>query len=207
MRDASLSIWCAIIAGLVFSAAPAVARTQCKDDVTAACVELAGHVGRYDQLLWAVCGAESEAVCKCWNAQERDTGVDWCQWSACACSSLTNANLKQGICGLSTACSSIAVVKQQGQAIANLSAPAQIAAQAEQVRNGQIVDCAPDACMAVGPSCARAAGALEILKDQGKLADAAACGQLAQNAAAFAKQTHVDGLSPAVAACACSAVF
>ena len=207
MRDVRPSIWCAVVAGLLLGAAPAAARTQCTNDVTAACVELAGHVGRYDQLLWAVCTAESEPVCKCWNEQKRESGVDWCQWAGCACTSLTDANLKQGICGLSTACKSIAVVKQQRQAVANLSKPAQLAEHAEQVRNGQIVDCSPDVCMAVGSSCARAAGALEILKDQGKLADANACAQLAKNAAEFAKQTHVDGLSNAVAACACTAVF
>ena len=61
--------------------------------------------------------------------------------------------------------------------------------------------------MAVGSPCARAAGALEILKDQGKLTDAGACVQLAKDPAAFGKQVHVDGLSPAVAACACAAVF
>jgi hypothetical protein len=87
------------------------------------------------------------------------------------------------------------------------SAPAQLAAQVEQVRAGQIVDCSPAACMAVGSPCARAAGALEILKDQGKVADATACSVLAKDPATLGKQVHVDGLSPAVAACACAAVF
>jgi hypothetical protein len=207
MRDASLPTWGVIAAALLLAVSPAHGRTQCKDDVTAACVELAGHVGRYDQLLWAICDADSETVCKCWNAQQRDYGVDWCQWAACACGALTDATYKQGVCGLSTACVSIASIKQQQQAVAKQSAPAQLAAQVEQVRNGQVVDCSPAACMAVGSPCARAAGALEILKDQGKVADAAACSQLAKDPAALGKQTHVDGLTPAVAACACSAVF
>jgi hypothetical protein len=120
---------------------------------------------------------------------------------------LSDATLKQGICGLSTACGSIAAVKQQRQAIAQQSAPAQLGALVEQVHNGQVVDCSPAACMAVGAPCARAAGALSILKDQGKVADAASCTQLAKDPAAFSQQTHVDGVSPAVAACACSAVF
>src|SRR5215470_12148547 len=81
MRAVSLSI----VTVLLLAALPAGARTECKNDVTAPCVELAGHVGRYDTLLWAVCAAESETVCKCWNAQQRDSGVDWCQWAACAC--------------------------------------------------------------------------------------------------------------------------
>lgn len=196
------------VAAVVWGAtSPALGRTQCHQDVTAACIELAGHVGRYDQLLWAVCDADSETVCKCWNAQQRDSGVDFCQWAACACGALKNASLKRGVCGLSTACDSIAAVKRQRQAIAAQSAPAQLAAQVEQVRNGKIVECSPEACMAVGSTCARAAGALEILKDQGKVADAAACSQLAQDPAAFGKQVHVDGLSPAIAACACTAVF
>lgn len=207
MRDRGLPIWWAVAAVLLYGATPAVARTQCRDDVTAPCVELAGHVGRYDQLLWAVCDADSETVCKCWNAQQRDSGVDWCQWAECACGALADATLKQGICGLSTACGSIAAIKQQRQATAKQSAPAQLAAQVEQVRNGQVVDCSPEACMAVGSPCARVAGALEILKDQGKIADAARCSQLAKDAAAFGKQVHVGGLSPAVAACACAAVF
>jgi hypothetical protein len=207
MRDASLSIRWAIAAALLLAAAPAAARTECKDDVTAACVELAGHVGRYDQLLWAVCASDGPTVCKCWNAQQRESGVDWCQWAACACGALTDANLKQGVCGLSTACGSIAAVKQQRQAIAQQSAPAQLGALVEQVHGGQVVDCSPQACMAVGAPCARAAGALSILKDQGKVADAASCAQLAKDAAAFSTQTHVDGISSAVAACACSAVF
>ena len=206
MREGVL-VGCALVATLLLGASVAVARTQCTNDVTGACVELAGHVGRYDQLLWAVCSADSETVCKCWNApQQLQDGVDWCQWAACACSSLTDANLKQGICGLSTACTSIAAVKRQRQANTQASAPAGIAAQAEQVRNGEVVDCSPDACMAAGATCARAAGALEILKDQGKL-DAAGCATLAKDAGGFAKQVHVDGASPAVAACACSAVF
>jgi hypothetical protein len=208
MRDVvSLSTWCALAAALVLAASPAGARTQCHNDVTAACVDLAQHVGRYDQLLWAVCDSDSETVCKCWDAQQRDSGVDWCQWADCACRSLADKKLKQGICGLSTACKSIASIKQQRQAVAKQSAPAQLAAQVEQVRAGQSVDCSPAACMAVGSSCARAAGALEILKDQGKIADAAACGQLAKDAAAFATQVHVEGVSPAIAACACTAVF
>jgi hypothetical protein len=203
-----LSVRLAVVAVLLLGAATATARTQCKDDVTAACVDLASHVGRYDQLLWAVCAAQSETVCKCWNAQQRDHGVDWCQWAACACGSLSDANLKQGICGLSAACGSIATVKkQQQQATAATSAPAQLAAQAEQVRDGKFVDCLPATCMAVGSTCARAAGALEILKDQGKLADGAACRALATNPTAFGKQVHVDDVSPALAACACSAVF
>lgn len=207
MRDASLSTWGVIAAVLLLAASPAAGRTQCKDDVTAPCVELAGHVGRYDQLLWAVCAADGETVCKCWNAQQRDSGVDWCQWADCACGALKDATLKQGICGLSTACGSIAAIKQQRQAVATQSAPAQLAAQVEQVRSGQMVDCSPATCMAVGSPCARAAGALEILKDQGKVADATACNQLAKDPAGLAKQIHVDGLLPAVAACACSAVF
>jgi hypothetical protein len=208
MRVAGPSVWLAAVAVLVLSASTATARTQCKDDVTAACVDLASHVGRYDQLLWAVCAAESETVCKCWNAQQRDSGVDWCQWAGCACGSLSDANLKQGICGLSTACVSIAAVKKsQQQATAATSAPAQVAAQADQVRDGKVVDCTPAACMAVGSTCARAAGALEILKDQGKLANAAACSALAKDPTAFGKQTHVDDVSAAIAACACSAVF
>lgn len=208
MRVAGLSVWLTVVVVLLLGVSTATARTQCKDDVTAACVELAGHVGRYDQLLWAVCTAESETVCKCWNAQQRDHGVDWCQWADCACGSLSDANLKQGICGLSTACGSIAAVKkQQQQATVPTSGPAQLAAQAEKVRDGMIVDCSPAACMAVGSTCARAAGALEILKDARQLTDAAACSALAKNPAAFAKQTHVDDASPAVAACACSATF
>ena len=207
MREGSLAIWCAVTAALLLGAAPAYARTKCGDDVTAACVELASHVGRYDQLLWAVCDADSETVCKCWNAQQRDYGVDWCQWATCACGALKDATLKQGVCGLSTACGSIGVLKQQRQAMVKQSAPAQLAAQVEQVRNGQIVDCSPEACMAVGSPCARAVGGLEILKDQGKIPDAAACSALAKDAAAFSKQLHVDGISPAIAACACSAVF
>jgi len=175
--------------------------------VTAACVELAAHVGRYDQLLWTVCDSASETVCKCWNAQQRDYGVDWCQWAACACGALRAPTLKKGICGLSTACGSIATLKQKQQAMVAHSAPAQLAAQVEQVRSGQTVACSPEACMAVGSPCARAAGALEILKDQGKVPDAAACSTLAKDAAAFSKQLHVDAVSPAVAACACSAVF
>jgi len=43
--------------------------------------------------------------------------------------------------------------------------------------------------------------------DQGKIADAAACTQLAKDPAAFGKQLHVEGVAPAVAACACAAVF
>ncbi len=207
MRDVSLPIRSLLAAALVLSAVPALARTECKNDVTAACVELSGHVGRYDQLVWSVCGADSATVCKCWNAQQRDYGVDWCQWADCACGALTDPTLKQGMCGLSTACGSIAVLKQQRQAIVNQSAPAHVAAEVEQVRSGQIVKCSPETCMAVGSSCARAAGALEILKDQGKVTDAAACGQLAKDPAAFAKQVHVSGLSPADAACACGAVF
>jgi hypothetical protein len=206
MRDVSLSIWCAILTVLLLAAAPAAARTQCNDDVTAACVELAGHVGRYDQLLWAVCDNDGPTVCKCWNAQQQVSGVDWCQWAACACAALSDATLKQGICGLSTACGSITAVKQQRQGVAKLAAPA-FAGQVEQVRNGEIVDCSPQACMALGAPCARAAGALEILKDQGKIADATSCSMLAKDPAAFGKRVHVDGLSPAVAACACSAVF
>jgi hypothetical protein len=208
MRDVvSLPTWCAVAAALMLAASPAAARTECRNDVTAACVDLAQHVGRYDQLLWAVCSTDSETVCKCWNAQQRDYGVDWCQWAGCACRTLTDKNLKKGICGLSTACTSIAAIKQQQQAAAKQSGPAQLAGQVEQVRAGQTVDCSPAACMAVGSSCARAAGALEILKDQGKVADAAACAELAKDAQGFAKQVHVDGVSPAVAACACAAVF
>ena len=207
MREGSLAIWGVLTAALLLGAAPAGARTQCQKDVTAPCVELASHVGRYDQLLWAVCDADGETVCKCWNAQQRDDGVDWCQWAACACSALTDATLKQGVCGLSTACGSIGVLKQQRQAMVKQSAPAQLSAQVEQVRNGQIVECSPEACMAVGSPCARAAGALEILKDQGKVPNAAACSLLAKDAAAFSKTLHVDSISPAVAACACSAVF
>jgi hypothetical protein len=207
MREGRRSIRCLIAAALLCGATTALARTQCKDDVTPACVELSGHIGRYDQLLWAMCGADSATVCKCWDAQHRDSGVDWCQWADCACGALTDATLKQGMCGLSTACASIAVLKQQRQALATQSAPAQLAAQVEQVRSGQIVKCSPEACMAVGAPCARAAGALEILKDQGKVVDAAGCSQLAKDAAAFGKQVHVDGLTPAVAACACAAVF
>jgi hypothetical protein len=207
MRVASLSVWGAVAVALLIGQSPATARTECHNDATAACVELAGHVGRYDQLLWAVCDAESETVCKCWNAQQRDYGVDWCQWADCACGALTNATLKQGICGLSTACGSIAAIKQQQQTMVKHSAPAQVAAKAEDVRAGKTIQCSPEVCMAVGPACARAAGALEILKDQGKLADGTACGQLAKDPAAFGKQVHVDGLSPAIAACACTAVF
>jgi len=207
MRAASLSTVLAVVVAVLVGQLPAAARTECHKDATAACVELAGHVGRYDQLLWAVCDAESETVCKCWNAQQRDYGVDWCQWADCACGALTNATLKQGICGLSTACGSIAAIKQQHQTMVKQSAPAQIAAQAEDVRAGKIVHCSPEVCMAVGSPCARAAGALEILKDQGKLTDGGACGQLAKDPAAFGKQVHVDGLSPAIAACACTAVF
>jgi hypothetical protein len=207
MRDVILRTQCVIATALLLGASAAAARTQCKDDVTPACVELSSHIGRYDQLLWAMCGADSTTVCKCWDAQQRDSGVDWCQWADCACGALTDATLKQGMCGLSTACGSIAVIKQQRQAIAEQSAPARLAAQVEQVRSGQIVKCSPAACMAVGSSCARAAGALEILKDQGKVADSAACTQLAKTPAAFAQQAHVDGISPAIAACACAAVF
>lgn len=207
MRDVILRTQCAIAAALILIASAAAARTQCTNDVTAPCVELSSHVGRYDQLLWAVCGADSTTVCKCWNAQQRDSGVDWCQWADCACGALTDATLKRGMCGLSTACGSIAVIKQQRQAMVEQSAPARLAAQVEQVRSGQIVKCSPEACMAVGSSCARAAGALEILKDQGKVADSAGCSQLARDPAAFAKQAHVDGISPAIAACACAAVF
>lgn len=207
MRDGNLPIWCTVSAALLLGATPAIARTQCRDDATAACVDLAGHVGRYDQLLWAVCDGDSATVCKCWNAQQRDYGVDWCQWADCACGALTDATLKQGICGLSTACGSIAAIQQQRQAVAKQSAPAQLAAQVEQVRSGQIVHCSPEACMAVGSACARAAGALEILKDQGKVADAARCSELAKDAPAFGKQVHINGLSPAIAACACAAVF
>src|SRR5262245_49984130 len=116
MREASLSVGSVIVVALLLAALPARARTECKNDVTAPCVELASHVGRYDQLLWAVCDADSQTVCKCWNAQQRDAGVDWCQWAACACGELTDATLKQGICGLSTACGSIAAVKQQQRA-------------------------------------------------------------------------------------------
>ena len=103
MRDARVSIGVVIAALALLVAAPAAGRTECKDDVTAACVELAGHVGRYDQLLWAVCDADGPGVCKCWNAQPTESGVDWCQWAECACKTLTDASLKQGICGLSTA--------------------------------------------------------------------------------------------------------
>src|SRR4029453_8466155 len=81
-----LPTWSAIAAALLLAVSPAYGRTECKDDVTAPCVELAGHVGRYDQLLWAICSADSKTVCKCWNAQQRDYGVDWCQWADCACS-------------------------------------------------------------------------------------------------------------------------
>jgi hypothetical protein len=207
MRVASRWLWCASLAVLLGGAVTAEARTDCGKDTTAACVELAGHVGRYDQLLWAVCSADSETVCKCWDAQQRDSGVDWCQWANCACGALKDATLKQGICGLSTACGSIASIKQQRQAVANQSAPAQLAAQVEQVRAGQIVECSPETCMAYGSLCARAAGALQMLKDGGKIADAASCSQLAKDPAAFAQQVHTDGVSPAVAACACAAVF
>ena len=207
MRAASVWPWCAVALLLSIGQSPAAARVECRNDATAACVDLAGHVGRYDQLLWAVCDAESETVCKCWNAQQRDYGVDWCQWADCACGALTNATLKQGICGLSTACGSIAAIKQQHQTMVQHSAPAQLAARVEDVRAGKVINCSPEVCMAVGSPCARAAGALEILKDQGKLTDAGACSQLAKDPAAFGKQVHVDGLSPAVAACACAAVF
>jgi len=207
MRDASWPTRLAVAALLVLLAGPAAGRTQCDQDVTAACVELAGHVGRYDQLLWAVCDADSATVCKCWNAQQRESGVDWCQWADCACGALSDATFKQGICGLSAGCGSIAAIKRQQQALAKQSAPAQLAAQVDQVRAGQTVDCSPSACMAVGSPCARAAGALEILKDQGKIADAAACTKLASDPAAFAKQAHIDAVSAAVATCACSAVF
>jgi len=206
MRVASRSMWCTSLA-LLLSVVTAEARTDCRKDTTAACVELAGHVGRYDQLLWAVCSADSETVCKCWDAQQRDSGVDWCQWANCACGALKDATLKQGICGLSTACGSIAALKQQHQALATQSAPAQLAAQVEQVRAGQIVDCSPATCMAYGSLCARVAGALEMLKDGGKIADQASCAQLAKDPAAFGQQVRTDGVPPAVAACACAAVF
>src|SRR5262245_3235163 len=140
MRVASRWLWCASLA-VLSAAVTAEARTDCGKDTTAACVELAGHVGRYDQLLWAVCSGESALVLKCCDAQQRDYGVDWCQWANCACGSLKDVTLKQGICGLSTACGSIAAIKQQRQAVANQSAPAQLAAQVEQVRAGQTVDC------------------------------------------------------------------
>jgi len=61
--------------------------------------------------------------------------------------------------------------------------------------------------MAYGPLCARAAGALEMLKDGGKITDGASCAQLAKDPAAFAKQVHTEDVPPAVAACACAAVF
>jgi hypothetical protein len=195
------------IAVVALSGSPALARTACKKDATAACVELAGHIGRYDQLVWAVCTADSDTVCKCWDAQQRDSGVDWCQWASCACTALTDATLKQGICGLSTACGSIAAIKQQQQKMVDQSAPARLAAQVEQVRNGEIVACSPAACMAAGAECARAAGALQMLKDGGRIADAASCAQLAKDPTAFAKQVHIDGVPPAIAACACAAVF
>jgi hypothetical protein len=207
MREGSAPIWCTVTAVLLLGTAPAIARTQCRDDPTAACVDLAGHAGGYDRLLWAVCAADGATVCKCWNTQQRDYGIDWCQWAACACGALTDATLKQGICGLSTACGSMAALAQQRQSIAARSAPEQLAAQVEQVRSGQIVHCSPEACMAVGSACARVAGALEILKDQGKVADAARCSELAKDMPAFGKAVHVDGVVPAVAACACSAVF
>jgi hypothetical protein len=132
-----------------------------------------------------VCSADSETVCKCWDAQQRDSGVDWCQWANCACGALKDATLKQGICGLSTACGSIAALKQQHQALATQSAPAQLAAQVEQVRAGQIVDCSPPTCMAYGSLGARVAGALEMLKDGGKIADQASCMWHRQDPAAF----------------------
>lgn len=188
-------------------AVPAGARTDCDKDATAACVELASHVGQYDRLLWAVCAGDSETVCKCWNAQQRSSGVDWCQWANCACGALTDATYKQGICGLSTACGSIALLKQQGAKLAEGSAASQLAAQAERVRDGAIVECSPQACMAVGPECARVVGALAILKDSGKIRDRAGCLDLARTSDAFAQQVHIAEVTPAIAACACAAAF
>jgi len=195
------------IALIAVAAGPALGRTDCKTDSTAVCVDLANQVGTYDRLLWAICAADSATVCKCYDAQQRDSGVDWCQWAACACSSLSDATLKTGTCGLSTGCSTLATLKQQKQVLDKESAPAQIAAQVAQVRDGQEVDCSPDTCMAVGSACARAAGGLEILKNQGVVKNAAGCVALAKDPQAFSKHLKVDKLSPAVAVCACAAVF
>jgi hypothetical protein len=186
---------------------PVGARTDCKTNVTAVCIDLASHVDAYRSLIWATCDAESATVCKCYDAQQRESGVDWCQWAACACQSTADATLKNGLCGLATACSTVAGLKTKQRAAAAHSAPANVEAQAEQVRAGQIVDCSPEVCLASGQQCARAAGALEILKDQGTISDGAKCSQAAKHTAAFAKQLHVDGLTAAVGACACAAVF
>ncbi|MGH7786232.1 MAG: hypothetical protein ACRERC_05160 [Candidatus Binatia bacterium] len=195
------------VALLAVIAAPALGRTDCKTNSTAVCVDLANQVGTYDRLLWAICAADTATVCTCYDAQQREAGVDWCQWASCACSSLGDATLKTGACGLSTACSTLATLKQQNQALEKAAGPAQLAAQVAQVRDGQEVDCSPDTCMAVGSSCARAAGGLEILKNQGVVKNAAACVALAKDPQAFSKHLKVDGLSPAIAVCACAAVF
>jgi hypothetical protein len=186
---------------------PAAARIDCAKNPNAVCVDLAAGVSRYEQLVWAICDADSATVCKCYDAQQGGDGIDWCQWTDCACSSLTDATLKTGACGLATACGSLAAVKRQRQALAEQSAPARLGAQVEQVRAGHVVDCSPEACMAVGPICMRATGALEILKDQGGIKDGAACAASAKDAVAFGKRLHVEGLTPAIAACACAAVF
>jgi hypothetical protein len=196
-----------MIASGVFGVRPAAARTDCKKNVTAVCVELAGHVDAYRSLLWSICDADSEQVCACYDAQQRESGVDWCQWAACACQSIGDATRKNGVCGLATACTAVATVKQQQQAVATQSAPARLGAQVDQVRGGQIVDCSPEACLAVGSACARAVGALEILKDNHTIKDGASCSQAAKDAAGFGKRLHVDGLTPAIGACACAAAF
>lgn len=197
----------AVAALLCVAASPAAARTNCQQNVTAVCVDLAGHVDAYRSLLWAVCEADSTTVCKCYDAQRRESGVDWCQWASCACQSLADATLKNGVCGLATGCTAVGAVKQQQRTLTAQSAPARLAAQVEQVRSGQVVDCSPEACLAVGATCARAVGALEILKDQGKIKDGASCSRAAADAKTFAAQLHVDGLTAAIGACACSAVF
>lgn len=206
MRDASMLVGGLIGALLLIGASGAAARTQCTNDATAACVELASQVGRYDQLLWAACADDSATVCKCWNEQERDHGADWCLWAECACKQLKNENLKSGICGLSAGCASVAQVIKTRSAIEQASGPGQLAAQVEDVRHGKLVDCSPATCMAVGSTCARAAGALEMLKDAGKL-DPLKCGALVRDLAQFTAQTKVENVTTALATCACAAVF
>src|SRR5262245_25838912 len=95
------------MAAVLLAASPAVARTDCKTNVTAVCIELAGHVDAYRSLLWAMCDADNKTVCKCYDAQQRDAGVDWCQWAACACQSTADASLKSGLCGLAQACTTV----------------------------------------------------------------------------------------------------
>jgi hypothetical protein len=207
MRVQTLTALVGLAVAAVLAAAPVAGRTDCKTNVTAVCIELAGHVDAYRSLLWAICDDDNQTVCKCYDAQQRESGVDWCQWAACACDTTADQSLKSGLCGLSQACTSLAAVNARNLKVQTDAPPAQSAVQAAQVLSGQTVDCSPEVCQRAGAVCGHAANAIEILKDQGKITSAAACTAAAADAAAFGKQLHVSGLTPAVGACACAAVF